>query len=205
MLQMYKVFIKDKRIIFTNNQHDVDKVPFGIALAFFSKDIIPIVLDALSNQKDVKQVLFYVNNVEEVFSEFKTYFTIIEAAGGVVKNNENKTLFIYRLDKWDLPKGKIEKAEKIEGAAIREVEEECAVSGLEIVKPLPNCYHIYHLNEKPILKKTHWFEMKTDFEGDLIPQQEEGIEKVEWFTNEQIQEIALENTYASIADFLEKI
>ena len=47
--------------------------------------------------------------------------------------------------------------------------------------------------------------MKTDFEGKLIPQKEEGIEKVEWFTNEQIQEIALENTYASIADFLRKI
>lgn len=202
---MYKVFIKDKRIIFSSNQHDVDKVPFGLTLTFFSTDLIPVILDILQNQKEIKQVLFNINNVEETFGMFKSHFKMIEAAGGVVKNNENKTLFIYRFNKWDLPKGKIEKGEQIEEAAIREVKEECGVSGLKIVKPLPNCYHIYDLNETPILKKTHWFEMKTDFKGDLIPQQEEGVEKVEWFTDEQIEEIALENTYASIADFLNKI
>lgn len=202
---MYKVFIKDKRIIFTNNQHDVDKLLCYLRFSFFYAEMVPAVLSLLENNKKLEVVVFYVENIDEVFDNFKTQFTIIEAAGGVVRNNESKTLFIYRLDKWDLPKGKVEKGEQIEDAAIREVEEECAVKCLTITKQFNDCYHIYHLKEKPILKRTCWFEMFTDFEGKLIPQQEENIEKVEWFTDKQIKEVALKNTYASIADFLSSI
>lgn len=199
---MYKVFIKDKRIVFTNNQQYVDNVESELRLRFFSSDLTTILLDLLQRAKRLQEIVIIVDDVENAFNQFKSSFTLIEAAGGVVKNNQNKTLFIYRLNNWDLPKGKIEKGEQIEEAAIREVEEECAVTGLKIVKPLNDSYHIYHLNDNPILKKTYWFEMQTDFDGKLIPQTEEGIEKVEWFTNEQIKEIALKNTYSSIADFL---
>lgn len=199
---MYKVFIKDKQIVFTNNQHFVDENMHCLRLSFFLADTTHLLLSLLENNKKLTTIVIVVHDVKDAFHRFKSHFKIIEAAGGVVKNNENKTLFIYRLDKWDLPKGKIEKDEQIEEAAIREVEEECGVSGLEIVKHLSSCYHIYHLKEQPILKKTHWFEMKTNFTGQLIPQQEEGIEKVEWLTAEQIKEVALKNTYASIADFI---
>jgi 8-oxo-dGTP pyrophosphatase MutT (NUDIX family) len=202
MLQMYKVFIKDKRIVFTNNQQCVDKLSGCLQFSFFSTDIVPTVLSLLENNDKLNEVIFSVENVDEVFNQFQTQFKLIEAAGGVVKNTQNEILFIYRLDKWDLPKGKIEKGEEIEEAAIREVEEECAVSNLTITKRLHDCYHIYYLKDKPILKKTYWFEMFTDYKGKLIPQQEEGIEKVEWLTDQQIEEIALKNTYASIADFL---
>ena len=199
---MYKVFIKDKRIVFTNNQQYVDNVESELRLRFFSSDLTTILLDLLHRVKRLQEIVIVVDDVENAFNQFKSSFTLIEAAGGVVKNNQHKTLFIYRLDNWDLPKGKIEKGEQIEEAAIREVEEECAVTGLKIAKPLSDSYHIYHLNDNPILKKTYWFEMQTDFDGKLIPQTEEGIEKVEWFTDEQIKEIALKNTYSSIADFL---
>lgn len=199
---MYKVFIKDKRIVFTNNQQYVDKLSGCLQFSFFSTDMVPTVLSLLENNKKLNEVVFSIENVDDVFAQFQTQFKVIEAAGGVVKNSKNETLFIYRLDKWDLPKGKIEKGEKIEDAAIREVEEECAVDGLMIKKQLNDCFHIYHLKDKPILKRTYWFEMFTNFEGKLIPQQEEGIEKVEWLTDQQIKEIALKNTYASIADFL---
>lgn len=199
---MYKVFIKDKRIVFTNNQQYVDNVESELRLRFFSSDLTTILLDLLHRVKRLQEIVIVVDDVENAFNQFKSSFTLIEAAGGVVKNNQNNTLFIYRLDNWDLPKGKIEKGEQIEEAAIREVEEECAVTGLKIVKPLNDSYHIYDLNDNPILKKTYWFEMQTDFDGKLIPQTEEGIEKVEWFTDEQIKEIVLKNTYSSIADFL---
>ena len=202
MPQMYKVFIKEKRIIFTNNQQDVDKIDSYLKFAFFSKDILSTLIKLLEYDKKLSNVIFLVNDVEECFNQFKSFFTVIEAAGGVVKNANDETLFIYRLDKWDLPKGKIEKGERVDEAAIREVEEECAVSGLVIKKQLNDCYHVYHLKDKPILKKTYWFEMLTDFDGKLIPQQEEGIEKVEWLTDKQIEEVVLKNTYASIADFL---
>ena len=41
-------------------------------------------------------------------------------------------LFIYRFNKWDLPKGKLNKGEKKQDCAIREVEEECGICNLQI-------------------------------------------------------------------------
>ncbi|MBL6868637.1 MAG: NUDIX domain-containing protein, partial [Flavobacteriales bacterium] len=35
-------------------------------------------------------------------------------AGGLVINNNNKVLFIYRKNKWDLPKGKLDDGENLE-------------------------------------------------------------------------------------------
>ncbi|MCB9361031.1 MAG: NUDIX domain-containing protein [Flavobacteriales bacterium] len=150
----------------------------------------------------IEGIIVCVDDVEGAFNEFKASFKLIAAAGGVVKNNDNKTLFIYRLDKWDLPKGKVEKDEKIDEAAIREVEEECAVTRLEIIKPLKDTYHIYTMGEELVLKQTYWFEMKTEFDGKLIPQTEEGIEEVRWMSDEEVNTIVLANTYASISDFL---
>jgi hypothetical protein len=39
--------------------------------------------------------------------------------------------------------------------------------------------------------------MKTDFEGELLPQENEGITKVEWLDDKASKE-ALENSYANI-------
>jgi hypothetical protein len=39
--------------------------------------------------------------------------------------------------------------------------------------------------------------MKTDFEGELIPQANEGIEKVAWLNPEEIKQ-ALNNSYENI-------
>ena len=116
-----------------------------------------------------------------------------------IKNsiNKNEVLFIFRNKKWDLPKGGIEKGEEIEDTAIREVEEETAVKGLKIIRKLPKTYHIFKRNGRYKLKITHWFEMTSTFSGELIPQAEEGIEKVAWLNPEQIQE-ALKNSYENI-------
>lgn len=199
---MYKVFIKDRRIVFTNNQQYVDNMQLGLTLRFYNKDLTPIIVDLLHKSKHINEVVVFVADAELAFKEFQSHFTIIEAAGGVVKNNFQQTLFIFRNGYWDLPKGKIEKNEKIEEAAVREVEEECGVDQLKILNPLQESYHIYNMDNRPILKKTYWFDMTTSFEGKLIPQSEEGIEKVEWFNNDQINEVVMQNTYSSIADFI---
>ncbi len=199
---MYKVFIKDKQIVFTNNQHFVDENRHCLRLSFFLPESTSLLLNLLEHNQKLTTIVIVVHDVKEAFHQFKLKYTVIEAAGGVVKNNQNNTLFIYRLGKWDLPKGKIESGEEVEQAAIREVEEECAVNGLSITKPMANCYHMYHLKNELVLKKTHWFEMKTDFVGLLVPQLEEEIEKAEWLSNDQIKSIVLPNTYASIADFI---
>ena len=127
---------------------------------------------------------------------------MIEAAGGIVYNDRDELLMIFRNGKWDLPKGKLEKGETIRECAVREVEEECGVSGLKIIKEVQNTYHTYFDNEESILKKTYWFLMKTDYSGNLKPQKNEGITKVSW--NDSIEKLTrIKNTYANIRGLIE--
>jgi len=148
----------------------------------------------------------YVNNRSEIITDnwesFCADYTLIEAAGGLVYNLDNQLLMIFRNGKWDLPKGKLEVAENIQECAIREVEEECGISGLSISKPLQDTYHTYAINEQKILKRTYWFEMKTNFKGGLLPQTEEGITKVVWVDKQDIAE-KLENSYGNIIELLQ--
>ncbi len=200
---MYKVFIKDKVILFSKKHTNFDaQFKSVLKLTFFQQSSSMIYTQLLNNDKKLNAIIFELENPEEAFQQFSDEFTLIKAAGGVVKNKEDKLLVIYRLEKWDLPKGKLEKGEKIEEAAVREVEEECAVKGLQITKTLNDTFHIYHIKENPILKQTYWFEMQTDFDGELIPQTEEGIEQVKWVDKKELESLVLKNTYASIADFL---
>jgi ADP-ribose pyrophosphatase YjhB (NUDIX family) len=142
------------------------------------------------------------HNPYEVFEFFCQYFNVIHAAGGVVRNDNEDMLFIYRLNKWDLPKGKVEKSESPEHTALREVKEETGIKNLKIVKPLSNTYHIYKLNDKKILKIGHWYEMYSNYKGQLTPQLIENITKVEWINKDDISEI-LEESYQTIKDLIE--
>ncbi len=119
----------------------------------------------------------------------------ITAAGGVVvdtrdKDSDPQVLLIYRRGVWDLPKGKLEEGESIEECAIREVSEEV---GLEtaptVVSPLIQTYHEYERSNTRYGKTTHWYLMKLNSDNyKLVPQKEEGIEKVEWVPLERAKE-----------------
>ncbi len=142
-------------------------------------------------------------DIELAWQAFKQNFTVIEAAGGVVMKNQ-EMLFIYRNGKWDLPKGKLEINESIQLCAVREVEEECGISQLTIIKEIATTYHTYRQAEENILKITYWFLMDCTDESPLTPQIEEGIEFVGW-KNEQAVQLALENTYPNIKLVLKNI
>ena len=120
-----------------------------------------------------------------------------KAGGGLVYNKAGDVLFIFRNGKWDLPKGGIEKGEEIEDTAIREVEEETGVTNLKITHKLQKTYHVFKRGGKYKLKVTHWYEMRTDFNGTPKPQANEGIEKVAWLGPAEIKE-ALKNSYENI-------
>ena len=148
----------------------------------------------------------YINNEPKIITDnwesFKADYILIEAAGGLVYNIKNQILMIFRNDKWDLPKGKLEVGENINECAIREVNEECGVDNLVIIKPLKDTYHTYEMNGVAILKRTYWFKMKTNFTADLIPQLKEGITKVEWVSKEGVS-TRLENSYGNINEIFE--
>ena len=113
------------------------------------------------------------------FEAFAANFRIIHAAGGIVSNEHDEILLIYRLEKWDFPKGKVERGEQYAEAAVREVQEETGLQHIQLGTPLPSTFHTYELNGEPILKETHWYEMHASSQK-LIPQTEEDITQALW-------------------------
>ena len=127
----------------------------------------------------------------------------IMAGGGVVVNEKNQVLFIYRRKKWDLPKGKLDPGEDIKACAIREVMEETGIRNLTIGNLIIVTTHSYEENGMKMQKETHWFEMKasTVDNSTLTPQLEEDIEKIEWVSPENLEEY-LSETYTTIQQVL---
>ncbi|NPA44493.1 MAG: NUDIX domain-containing protein [Chlorobi bacterium] len=155
------------------------------------------ILNVFFKNENMQEISFEHYDLNKLLNDFKTYFKYIEAAGGVVKNDKNELLVIHRFGIPDLPKGKIEKEETPEIAAIREVEEECGISNLKIEKELKPSYHIYDYNNKKVLKKTFWFKMQYSGNEPLIPQIEEDITKVEWCNAEKIKSYS-KQTYKNL-------
>jgi 8-oxo-dGTP pyrophosphatase MutT (NUDIX family) len=189
---MYKVFVNDYPIILTDNQN----ISTIYSKKYFDEEEIINIVESLFNDT-LTGICLLCENLEEAWIVFKSKFKIQKAAGGKVVNSKNEVLFIYRFNKWDLPKGKLEKRESIKECAIREVEEECGISNLIISKVLPTTYHIFKRKKRAILKITYWFLMESDYKGKLKPQIEEGITEV-IFKNKEETKLALTNTYENI-------
>ncbi len=163
-----------------------------------SHDLIIKILYVLRTRKlkNLDSITFVTKDKASLKKFVKSRFMIIKAAGGVVTNKKNKVLLIFRLGKWDFPKGKFDKGETPEQCALREVEEECAVK-VRSKKHLYNTWHTYTQNRKSILKKTFWYEMECLDDRNMTPQKEEGIEDIRWFY-EADAKIALVNSYPSM-------
>ena len=131
------------------------------------------------------------------FEELKQDFVLVEAAGGVVHNERDELLMIELRGRWDLPKGHIEAGEEANIAALREVEEETGVVAELVGKePLMETWHAYNTYGRWELKRTRWWRMRA-LCGELNPQDEEGIARVEWCSAESVQE-RLKMSYATI-------
>jgi 8-oxo-dGTP pyrophosphatase MutT (NUDIX family) len=148
-------------------------------------------------ENKIHKAFLYHPDEKEILSTLKSKIPVEKAAGGLVYNPKGEILFIYRNGKWDLPKGGIEKNEGKKEAAIREVEEETGVKNLKIIDRIDKTYHIFKRNGKFRLKITYWYKMETSFTENLIPQEEEGIEKAVWVQPNQVVEL-LENSYENI-------
>ncbi len=197
---MYKVFFNQKPIFLTTELvPQTDRTPV-LFIKFSSPENI---IKALKSKKT--DCLYLYHQMEDkLWMHFLRHFPIVEAAGGLVRHQDGRFLFIFRNDKWDLPKGRIEKNEPIRIAAVREVEEETGVDGLEIVKPLIETFHVFNRNGKYKLKKTFWFEMKTASTVTLTPQLNEGIEQAIWVFEKEIPH-KFENAYENIKQVYESL
>ncbi|SMC31789.1 NUDIX hydrolase [Cellulophaga tyrosinoxydans] len=189
---MYKVFVNESQLILTNKLSDIASNKYFL----LNQKSIRAAIDLLAKNKVSIAYIYHPNN-EEILNKFTKKIPLVVAAGGVVTNREGKVLFIYRNNKWDLPKGKIDKGETLEECALREVAEETGVQGLKIENILKTTYHVFKRNGTYKLKEVHWFAMKTSYKGELVGQLDEGIEKVRWKGPVKIAK-ALENSYANI-------
>ena len=188
---MYKVFINDKPIILTSSYQNEET--FSVQL--FKRTVVDEVIYRLKNE-NIEGIVLHCDNLEQDWENFKNNFKVVVAGGGLVINENQDILFIYRNDKWDLPKGRIEKGESIDTTAIREVEEECGIKDLQIRQKLITTWHIYYQNQY-CLKETHWFLMDSNYKEELKPQVEEGITEVKFIPKSEINSV-LGNSYSNI-------
>lgn len=145
--------------------------------------------------------VFYHPDLEQLKKAFFKKFTLVQAAGGLVQNEKKQILLIFRRGKWDLPKGKLDKGEKMEDCAVREVEEETGLQNVKLIDPLTITWHTYHEGARFILKESHWYTMKVNGNQTLIPQVEEQITEVKWVDKIELKKYAA-LSFASVADVL---
>ena len=142
-------------------------------------------------------------HAKAALKSFFIQFNKIKTAGGLVYHPQSDSyLWIKRLGLWDLPKGKIEQGESSKDAAIREIIEECGLTGkLSLKYRICSTYHVYEFKNKSILKKNNWYYL--EYEGDLStkPQEEESITEVQWVKKEAFDSF-LSQTYPSIQEVI---
>lgn len=190
---MYKVFVNEKKLLISKSPENLEKI-----LPFENFTTFEIALDLLQNTS-TSELNVYGENIDEIWESFKKLFRIIEAAGGIVNKSSGEILFIKRLGKWDLPKGKMEKGESREESAVREIEEETGLKNVVLKDFINTTYHIYaERNGDQVLKYTHWFEMFFEGEDTSKPQIEEGITEVAWKNKVQIESEVFPNTFKNI-------
>lgn len=196
---MYKVFIDNKEVRFVELALKKEKRRFESVL-FPELGSAKSFLQRVGKLSKGKVLLVLCADPKKDFKKMFKSYQKISAAGGVVERKDS-ILAIYRLKKWDLPKGKIEKNEDPEAAAYREIEEECGISGHILVNKICETYHTYELGGKKVLKRNYWFRFTYNGPKVLIPQTEEDISEATWMKRSNLSTFE-NNTYASILSVL---
>lgn len=150
-----------------------------------------------------QSVTLIVEDITAAETKIKNLYKVVKAAGGMVYNAEEKILLMYRLGKWDLPKGKRDEGEKSKQTAVREVEEECGIK-VSLGEKLCTTWHTYSMGNNKILKRTKWYKMNCLDDSAMKPQLDEGIEELRWMDEKEIQKAML-NSYSSIRFVFDQI
>ena len=180
---IYKIFINETPLFLTNTEGVLDAWKNDdktlVSNYLGKKKFLHPIIDLLEKSKKYNRVVIYSNDLEKLWYDFQAIYDIIGAAGGVVSNEKNEVLMIFRRNSWDLPKGKIDDGELPEQAAVREVQEETGLNDVKLGELMVYTYHTYDMKGKRILKKTWWYTMSTT-ETALTPQTSEDIEEAIW-------------------------
>lgn len=162
-----------------------------------------LILGFLNSKVPTNVLSVYVSvlNYKAIKTYLRSKFKIVKAAGGLIRKKE-KFLMIYRMKKWDLPKGKKERGEKYKQTAVREVEEECNVL-VKMGGKICTTWHTYTMNKRAMLKKTRWYIMDCTDDSRMRPEVTEDIEETRWMNPKEVYH-ALEHSYKSISHVFEQ-
>jgi 8-oxo-(d)GTP phosphatase len=168
-----------------------------------SDDDLGVLLNFLDSKVPTNLLSLYLSvvNYDTIKQYLRNKFKVVKAAGGLVRKKE-KFLMIYRMKKWDLPKGKIERGEKNRKAAAREVEEECNVT-VKVDGKICTTWHTYTMNKRAMIKKTRWYVMDIVDDSKMRPALAEDIEETRWMNGKEVY-YALEHSYKSISYVFEQ-
>jgi len=186
-MSTYKVHFENRFIMISSEPDRIQK--YGLFHKFYATNELYKLIADFQSDKSIPAINIYGTDIKHIWKIFRIYFTEVGAAGGLVKHTSGKYLFIEKKGKLDLPKGHIEQGEEPETCALREVNEECGITGHTILKPLSPSYHTYTWEGISYLKKTRWFLMKYDGKMIIEPQISEGITKVEWLFPDELNSI----------------
>jgi 8-oxo-dGTP pyrophosphatase MutT (NUDIX family) len=196
---MYKVHFENRFITLSPEPDRLQK--YGLFHKFNDTSELYKLIADFQADKNIHAINIYGPDIKFIWKLFRIYFTEVGAAGGLVRHTSGRYLFIEKKGKLDLPKGHLEAGEEPEACAIREVSEECGISGHRIVKPITPSYHTYSWEGISYLKKTSWFLMQYDGEMITEPQVEEGITKVEWLLPDELNSLKT-NAWLSLMDLI---
>jgi 8-oxo-dGTP pyrophosphatase MutT (NUDIX family) len=195
---MYRIYLNEVKLLITETAPTISEDHQVLEEKGFS---LPDFFQEKCSGSLTQTYVLVVAKATTFLKKAKQQFKYIEAAGGLVYNDEGACLFIYRRDKWDLPKGKIDAGELPIEAAKREVEEECGVLVKAVNELLAETYHLYSLKKKVVFKKTYWYSMAVSGKPKLIPQAEEDITEACWLSKNQLDEVQ-SNSYPLILDLV---
>src|SRR5690606_5658315 len=202
MAQIYKIYMNESQLILA------DFVPkkLSIVQTIGLQDIdLEKLFQASKNKVSKNTTYLYIHpDAESTFRSILQKHTIIKAAGGVVKNGDGKYLFIHRLGKWDLPKGKVEDNEKMREAAVREVEEECGIQIHYLGPKLETTDHKYHVRGRYVVKQGGGYEMGVNKSPTVGREREEDITGARWLVKEDCVMVA-ENAFPLVARILKRL
>lgn len=199
-----KIYFGDKPVFLCDDLNDMLHEFLHHPDTMFIDEISTPAINSLLHEitkPDFHAGILFSEDLDKLKAAFWKHFTIIQAGGGAIENEQNELLLIFRRGKWDLPKGKLDEGETIEQCALREVREETGLSQVELNGFLLTTYHTYNDYGHHVLKESYWYKMKATTGERLVPQTEEDIQEIKWVKRVDFPNY-LNNTFPSVKDVL---
>lgn len=180
------IYINERPLLLTGEKSSLAPGYTGAATLFSPTDAEIGQTIALLEKGELPMAVLRHHSVPALFETVKGHFSVYEAGGGLITNEADEVLLMFRRNKWDLPKGKLDEGETLEACALREVQEETGLKNVTLDNKITETFHYYPLKDKKILKHSHWYRMHFTGTELTIPQIEEDILDIQWIRPENL-------------------